>query len=157
MPYDSALICMNGHIINSYFHQYPDENSSHCPECGAATIRQCPNCNKEIRGHSIGEFSYLSDYKLPSYCIYCGKPFPWTKAAIENTALIITKEESLDEHEQVALIEILPDIIAETPKTNLAITRFKKYLSSVGKFTVDALRQFVITFGCELVKNSLGL
>lgn len=157
MPYDSALICINGHVINSYFYKYPDENSSYCPECGALTIKQCPNCNKEIRGHSIGELSYLSDYKLPSYCIYCGKPFPWTKAAIESTALIIAEEKSLDEQEQVALIEILPDIVSETPKTNLAIVRLKKCFSSVGKFTVDALRQFAIDFGCELAKSSLGL
>lgn len=157
MPYDSALICKNGHLINDNFHQYPEENSAFCDKCGAQTISICPHCNHEIKGRSLGEFSYIGNYEVPAYCIYCGKPFPWTESAIASTTLIIQEEDALDESQQNALIEVLPDIIAETPKTNLAVVRMKKCLSSAGKFTVEAVRQFAIDFGCELAKKSLGL
>lgn len=157
MYYDSALICKNGHLINDNFHQEPSENSPFCETCGAPTIHVCPQCNREIKGRSLGELSYVGDYDVPAYCIYCGKPFPWTEAVIASTALIIQEEESFAESQQNALIEVLPDIITETPKTNLAVARMGKFLSSAGKFTADAVRQFAIDFGCELAKKSLGL
>lgn len=157
MPYDVALICENGHLINSYHHKYAEDNSSYCSICGAPTICKCRSCSKEIKGHSIGEFSYLSDYNIPAYCEYCGKPFPWTESALTSAQLIIQEEEDLSDLSKNALIDSLPDIIIETPKTNLAVVRIKKALTSAGKFTSDALRQFVIDFGCELAKKSLGL
>lgn len=157
MAYDSALICKNGHLINDNVHQYPEYNCAFCEKCGSPAISTCPHCNKEIRGRSNGEFSYIGDYDVPAYCIYCGKPFPWTETAIESATLIIQEEESLNEQQQNALIETLPDIITETPKTNVAVVRMKKCFTSAGKFTIDALRQFAIDFGCELAKNSLGL
>ena len=55
------------------------------------------------------------------------------------------------------MIETLPDVISETPKTKLAVIRLKKVLSVVSSFTADGLRQFAIEFGCELVKKQLGL
>lgn len=55
------------------------------------------------------------------------------------------------------MLESLPDIISETPKTQIAVVRFKKALAKVGSFTADGLRQFVIDFGCELAKQQLGL
>ena len=63
----------------------------------------------------------------------------------------------LDRDLQEKLIASLPDIVTETPKTNLAIVRFKRVLAPAGKFTADSLRQFAIDFGCELAKNQLGL
>lgn len=56
-----------------------------------------------------------------------------------------------------SLVESLPNIVVETPATSLAAIRIKKFLASAGKFTADAVRQFVIDFGCELAKKSLDL
>lgn len=157
MTYDIALICKNGHLINSYYRKYPEDNASFCNSCGAPTIHQCTNCNAEIKGHSTGEYSYLSTYSVPAFCSSCGFPYPWTKAAIENAALILEEEENFSEQFRTSISECLPDIICETPKSQIAIVRMKKALSSAGKFTSDALRQFVIDFGSELAKKSLGL
>ena len=49
------------------------------------------------------------------------------------------------------------NIMVETPKTTLAATRIKKALLTAGHFTADALRQFVIDFGCELAIKSINL
>lgn len=157
MPYDVALICENGHVINSHVHKYPDQNSKFCSVCGALAISSCPHCQQNIKGHSTGDYSYLSTYKVPSYCEHCGAPFPWTESAIHNAALIIQEEEELSAELKESIVDALPDIVTETPATNLAMVRVKKGLAAAGKFTSDALRQFVIDFGCELAKKSLGL
>lgn len=70
---------------------------------------------------------------------------------------MIQEDSILSELERNSLQQSLPDIIAETPKTKVASIRIKKALLTVGEFTADALRQFVIDFGCELAKKSLGL
>lgn len=97
------------------------------------------------------------EYTRAAYCRNCGKPYPWTKAAIEAATELIEEEEELDDIQRNKLLSSLPDIISETPKTQVAITRFKKALLAAGKFTVDGLRQFAIDFGCELAKKQLGL
>lgn len=157
MPYDVALICENGHEINSYFHEYPEHNSDFCPDCGARTIHKCPNCGRSIKGHNNGMYGYVCTYKVPAFCEYCGTPFPWTKSAIDNTSLLIREEEELSDILKDSLVESLPDIMSETPKTSLAVVRIKRGLSCAGKFTADAIRQFVIDFGCEFAKKLLGL
>lgn len=59
--------------------------------------------------------------------------------------------------EQKDLIDLLPDAMAETPRTNLAAARIKKAMSTAGSFLADGLRQFAIDFGCELLKKQLEL
>lgn len=63
----------------------------------------------------------------------------------------------MDENTQRKLIEILPDVISETPKTQLAAFRIQKAMTSCSKFLAEGLRQFAIDFGCELLKQKLGL
>ncbi|MBD5504122.1 MAG: DUF2321 domain-containing protein [Lachnospiraceae bacterium] len=157
MPYDVAQICENGHLITACLHKHPEQNSKFCSRCGAPTINACPHCHQNIKGASTGSYSYLSPYTVPAYCEYCGTPFPWTEAAIQNAALLVQEDEELSEELKSSIVESLPDIIAETPASNLATVRVKKGLSIAGKFTADAIRQFVIDFGCEFAKKSLRL
>jgi hypothetical protein len=49
--YDTAQICINGHIINSMSKSHPEHNKKFCDKCGAQTITNCPNCNAPIRGY----------------------------------------------------------------------------------------------------------
>lgn len=147
-------VCLNGHPITD--NAASDLSQDYCSICGAKTITSCQYCGKPIHGKyqsgilMIG-FSYIPD----AYCYGCGKPYPWTEAAINNAALLIQEESELGESEKTALTASLPDILSETPGTNLAVVRMKKALAAAGKFTADALRQFVIDFGCELAKKSL--
>lgn len=155
--YLTGQVCLNGHPITS------DASSGlsqpFCSECGAATITHCPNCNAAIHGRyeepSVVVFG--NSYKPDAYCYSCGRPYPWTEAAIKNTALVIQEDEELSDTLKASLESSLPDVVSETPGTNLAVIRMKKALATAGKFTVDALRQFAIDFGCELARKSLGL
>lgn len=155
--YYTAQICLNGHMINNSTDKHPENNQVFCSRCGARTITTCPSCGNIIRGY------YSSDLVLnfeptpvEAYCYACGEPYPWTALAIKAATDIINEEEELSEQLKASLIESLPDIVSETPGTNLATVRLKKGLLVAGKFTAEAIRQFVIDFGCELAKKSLG-
>lgn len=155
--YQTGQVCLNGHAITS------DVSSglkqSFCSNCGAATITKCPHCNSSIHGSYCepGVVTIGRKYKPAAYCYNCGKPYPWTEKAIENTVLLIQEDEELSNILKESLTSSLPDVLVETPGTNLAVVRMKKAFATAGKFTADALRQFAIDFGCELVKKSLDL
>lgn len=80
--YDTAQICLNGHVVNTMATSSPQSNQKHCAECGAQTITGCPACTAAIRGHyhMPGVIGFL-DYQKPAYCHNCGNAFPWAIAA----------------------------------------------------------------------------
>lgn len=157
--YLTAQVCLNGHLITSSIEHNPELKEKFCSKCGAETITTCPSCGAPIRGELYDdEIAIICPILIvDSYCTNCGKPYPWTKAALENAILLIQEEDELSEQLKISVVESLPDIITETPKTNLAVARFKKVLVSAGQFTADGIRQFAIDFGCELAKKLLGL
>ena len=126
--YRTAQICQNGHCITDSIDAYPERGQPFCQKCGAKTITTCPSCNSRIRGdyYVEGFISLGSSFSVPAYCYNCGKPYPWTQAAIEAATELILEEENFSPEQQEKLVAVLPDIVAETPKTNLATTRFKK-------------------------------
>lgn len=148
-------ICTGGHVVVD---SSPLRGSEFCESCGSKMLSTCPSCGSTIYEFDFGGVCFLGvpDYTRPSYCKHCGKPYPWTSAALEATALILQEDAKLSESDRQNLEESLPALISETPKTQLATIRAKKVLISASKFTSDALRQFIIDFGCELVKSSLG-
>ena len=148
--------CLNGHTLVS-----PNwiTQAEYCEQCGAKMIDKCPECDYPINEWDFGHIPVLGTphYFRAAYCKHCGKPYPWTKSAIEAAIELVEEEDELDSILKEKLVSSLPDIISDTPKTQIAVVRFKKGLLSAGKFTADALRQFVIDFGCELAKKQLGL
>lgn len=156
--YDTAQICLNGHVTTDSFESSPEFRKKFCQHCGERTITTCQFCNSKIPGKYnvdgiiMGGFSY----NPPKFCGECGKPFPWTQSAMENIQLLIEEDENLSEKESADLIEVIPSIVNETPKTPIASVRLKKAMKISGKFTADALRQFIIDFGCELILKQIG-
>ena len=150
--YEVAQICLNGHCINSNANSFASFNSAFCPICGAETTMSCSKCKAPIRGKYPG----IEKYVVPNYCHNCGKPYPWTESAIQAAAELLTLDDNLSIEETQILVDALPDLLSETPKTQLAVAKFKKFLSASGRFTVDGVRQFAIDFGCAYVKSELS-
>lgn len=121
-------------------------------------IDKCPSCGEFIRTWSYGG-AVLGNpkYERAAFCKNCGSPYPWTKSAMDAVAELLEEEAQLDDLQRSKLTASLSDIVSETPKTQVAVVRFKKALLSVGQFTAEGLRQFAIDFGCELAKSQLGL
>ena len=157
--YFYASICLNGHCSDSCL-SVPVAQERYCEHCGEKIITLCPNCRTAIRGrYDYGAENVLdfTDYNPPLYCYSCGKAFPWTQTALDTAKELIESDDKLSLDQRQKLIEILPDTIRETPKTPLATARFQKAFKSVSRFTVDALRQFLIDFGCEYLKKTLNI
>lgn len=154
--YYNAQICLNGHVVTSYG-ETDEMTEIYCSKCGSEVINQCPKCHSKIRGKDTDAYNYLVTYHKPYYCPDCGCAYPWTERALQSATLLIEECSNIDEDLKSSAIESLPDIIIETPATNVAAIRIKKIMSSIGTFSADAIRQFIIDFGCELAKKSLGL
>ena len=155
---DFAQICLNGHIINAATQTYPYINRKFCKECGAPAITECPNCNSKIEGEfdPKGEWDTIP-YNVPTYCSDCGNPFPWTASKIEAAHKLTQELENISDAEKEILSKSIDDIIRDTPKTELAATRFKKIISKVGKTSLEAFKTILIDIATEKAKGILGL
>lgn len=138
--------CLNGHKFQVRFGESTDLKRF-CVQCGSETTTCCQSCKTPIP----------ESQNLPFYCFNCGVPYPWTESAIKSAILIVKEESAFSKQQITELTESFPNIISETPSTSLASLRIKKALLTAGKFTAEGIRQFVIDFGCELAKKSIGI
>jgi len=153
----AAQICLNGHTITSMIDRHRRTTADFCGKCGAQTIEKCPHCEQPIRGIYTLEGKPLSkSYSPPAYCHNCGKPYPWTESALEAMKEIIREDEDLFDDEKERMSQSLPDLLSETPRTDLAIMRVKKFALRATKEVGSALLSFVIEHGCEKVVTALG-
>lgn len=80
------------------------------------------------------------------HCHGCGRPYPWTERSIQAlTEAVELAAEDLSADERDALKDAIPDLIAETPRTQIAAARFKKAITKAGafggKFTFERRRE----------------
>ncbi|MEX0776119.1 MAG: DUF2321 domain-containing protein [Phycisphaeraceae bacterium] len=145
--YEEAVVCGNGHVVSCLATNRPEEKASHCSRCGEATISACPACKSAIRGF------YQKTTKIPmiprkwgppSHCHACGKPYPWTELKTKALAEVIVELEGLDDTERENLTKSIPDILAETPKSDIAVLRYKKAIAKAGKVAGKALYDLVV-------------
>lgn len=99
---DIQQVCLNGHQITDAVKRTPDETRKHCPDCGAKTITNCPECDSTIPGYTfydpiIGGGDIAS---VPSHCHNCGSPFPWTK----RNETIVSEIQNTDAMDAIVLI-----------------------------------------------------
>jgi hypothetical protein len=160
--YDTAQICMNGHVVTDTFRRSPEFRQSFCHECGQPTIHACPHCKTEIRGdyHAPGVLAIGFERKpAPAFCFSCGKPFPWTVHKIEAAKAMADELSELSDADRVMLKASIDQIAADTPMTEVGVTRFKKLLPKMAKESADAMRRLVIDVAgktaAELLKGKL--
>ena len=155
--YDTAQICLNGHVINWRATSLPQHNQKYCAECGRPTISACPNCNAPIRGYYrvSGGAGYFYNYNRRNYCHECGKPYPWTVASLEAARELAGELKKLTAEEQEQLKETLPDLVAKTPRTVVAETRFKRFMKKAGPEAYDGMKAILTNVVSEAVRKSL--
>lgn len=143
--YDIAQICNNGHVITELWDSHPEQGEKFCDKCGAPTIIACPYCGAKIRGyyHFRGIID-LSAYKRPSFCHDCGHPYPWTETKLGAAHELAEELENLSASERENLHQSIDDMVTDSPRTELAVTRFKRLLVKVGEPAARALRELVV-------------
>ena len=154
--YDTAQICLNGHVVNSMASSSPQSNQNYCDECGAQTITACQECKASIRGyyHVPGVIGFF-DYNKPAYCFNCGKAYPWTASSIEAASELADELEILTKEEKQQLKDSFPDLIKNTPKTAVAETHFKKLIRKAGTEAYTGMKSILINVVSEAVKKSV--
>jgi hypothetical protein len=149
---------MNGHIITNYANMHPEDRKKFCPQCGQPTILACGSCNASLQGEEIDpEVVFIGFGSTPpAYCHECGVAHPWTKRRID-TAIEMAAEVESDPHELEKLRESIGDLANETPRTPLAVTRFKKLMGKAGGVLGPALGKILADIANEAIQKQLGL
>lgn len=156
--YDVALICKNGHIINSRAKTQPQRNTKYCSKCGAETIDRCVKCSTEIRGyHYIPRGISLSPTKPPQYCHNCGHPYPWTQARLRALDEMIELMEELSKTEKEDFKQSLRDIMTDNPRTKLGTMKIEKYAAKIGEEIWGKIREIIIDIASETALKAMGL
>ncbi|MCH8825217.1 MAG: DUF2321 domain-containing protein [Planctomycetes bacterium] len=152
--FDTAQICLYGHITNDAIHNMPKFSEKYCKRCGEKTITTCPNCNEEIRGALFDNLDGIVQLrKTPAYCQNCGKPFPWTETTIQAAIELSVEDGNLNESEVVILRESIADLVSDSPRTQLGAARFKRIMGKVGVETAKAIRDIVVSIVSESAKT----
>jgi hypothetical protein len=153
--YDTAQICQNGHVINSFSTTESEYNQKYCEKCGAPTITLCPKCQTPIRGKLIDEFSFMGNYLRPSFCINCGNPYPWTESKLIAAHELANEVGDLNEEDRNILQTSIDDLVKDTPSSNVAAIRFKKIMQKVGPVVATMFREILIDVLSETAKKML--
>jgi hypothetical protein len=155
--YDVAQICLNGHLITDMASSYPQHQQAYCAKCGKPTIVACPSCSESIKGyyHVDGVFLSHSHYQIPFYCIKCGKTFPWTSEKLNAARELVQEAEFLNPEEQTQLISTFEDIIADSPKTQVAANRASRLMKKAGSTVAGILRDIFVDIASEAAKKIL--
>ncbi|MFC1912602.1 DUF2321 domain-containing protein [Chloroflexota bacterium] len=153
--YEVAQICVNGHVITDSLNSNPEVGRDFCEDCGSPTIMECEYCESSIRGyhHIEGVIGFFPDFKRPSFCPDCGKPYPWTESKIIAAHELAEEMENLSSEDRELLSKSIDDLIVDSPRTELAATRFKKLLLKIGEPAAIALRNLVIDIASETAKK----
>jgi len=154
MSYDISQICLNGHVINSEVQRYPDFNKEYCPDCGERTIIQCPSCKEYFRGEYKvdGVIEIGFELEAPKFCEFCGSPYPWTESALSAAKELADGLESLNDDEKEDLKQNIDDMVKDTPRTTVAVQKFKKLLEKAGD---DAPAMFKVALINVLTQGAL--
>jgi hypothetical protein len=134
--YDVALICLNGHVINTHSRTSPEDNTKYCQRCGEATVIACAKCNTNIRGkYQSDTFIDLTRFHPPKFCHQCGEAYPWTiksrEAAAELTAL-----SELSEIEKADLNQAIIEIGKDSPNGKVGAEKVKRMPRKSGEVWV---------------------
>lgn len=157
MPYTTAIVCLNGHIL-TYSADHTHQDIKHCPKCGSELIRSCPSCGSPLHGREIKKGTATYTQTPPdSFCYNCGSPYPWTESEFENAELIINELDCLSDAEKEKLRLSLRDLYTETPKTDYAVLLVKKAMMSCKGILKDVLIDMLLGFCCNAVKAKLGI
>ena len=129
----TAKICSNGHMITDSAETINDD-SNFCKTCGAAVISKCPHCQSRIHGcYHVDHVICLSSKEapVPAYCHNCGKPYPLTEAVLKTAENIINMFDELTPEQKKQLVDFIPDIIIETPRSRYAALVYAKFLDGL--------------------------
>ncbi len=155
--YDIAQVCKNGHVISSTAGSNPELQKIFCVKCGEATIMNCINCSKPIKGYyHVEGFLYFSmTYHLPKFCDNCGTPYPWTQIKLKAAKDIISLVETLTHEQKHDFVLTLEQLIRETSEAPLSKIKFKRYIKKIENDLAQSIKELLIDIVPDSIKKSI--
>ena len=154
--YDTAQICLGGHVITERAESDPESTRKFCRDCGEKTIKNCAECNEKIPGHHHLENAFINVIGIlptaPRYCEDCGSPYPWTKSRIAVLKESLAELE-MEEAEKAKLQETVNDLVRETPRTELAAGRFRRIFDKIKPEHKEMVKNMALKVICESAKK----
>jgi hypothetical protein len=156
MPY--AIYCLKGHYGGSAEkfqpHSWedvqrmalraevegPEPPKRFCSDCGAALIKDCPQCSMKI---------VLERGKRPAFCASCGGPFPWTETALTEAKDFTDEQDELSADDKAMLKATFEDLTINSPKTEIAASRFKRILRKLAPDVAETIRKTIVEIASE--------
>jgi hypothetical protein len=154
--YDTAQVCLNGHVITQFAQSRPEHTKKFCDRCGAATILDCPKCSKRIQGyHHHPRVGSIVRKEPPAFCHECGHGFPWTAQRIAAANQLANEEGNFSAEEREEFQASLNDIVKQVPGTPIAVGRIKKLIAKSGQVVSNGLRDILVDVLSEAVKKQI--
>lgn len=151
--YANGIACEQGHWITSNTERGA---VPFCGICGAAAVAHCANCNVPLRGEYHGSMSLRAPPPL-RFCLQCGQPWPWTKAKSDAFLEMAEAVEELTEAELDNLRELLPHIVTDGPRTEVAAFKIATIVSRAKAPATAMLKDILSGLAVEVAKKNLGL
>lgn len=149
-------ICLNGHQISTYYESPSTPNpSEYCETCGKKIIVCCLHCANPILGSDEDSALYGMIPSIPNYCKHCSHPFPWTELVFRTTEELISLDDELTDSNKALIKDSIPDLLVDTPKTKLAIAKFKKGIQATSSIVKDSLRDLLVDVLSETAKKAI--
>ncbi|HET6256233.1 MAG TPA: DUF2321 domain-containing protein [Puia sp.] len=161
LSYGNVLVCVNGHVVTAKANT-DQIAEKYCANCGDTIINTCLDCGAFIKGiprlpsQITPPFSYFGNpYIRQSYCTNCGKPYPWTKRAEAAAWELIDFANMLNPQEKEEWKATIPVLIKETPKTTVAVIKFRAFAEKAGIELGKAVKDIVVGVVSEVVKKAI--
>lgn len=156
--YGLAAVCESGHTYSSSLEGHLAELAKFCNRCGAPILTACPSCGTALRGYyHVPMVVSARKYQPPSFCFSCGQPMPWTASRLEAARELAAEMEELSEEDREVLTDTFDDLARDTPKTQLAATRYRRITAKLGKSAAEALREILVDIASETARKAMGI
>lgn len=92
----------------------------------------------------------------PAYCHACGAPYPWTAEGIDAARALAEELEGLNDADRIAITASIDDLVVESPRTPVAVLRFKKIIARARGPARELLLDLIAKIAVESAKAGLG-
>ncbi|WP_413521626.1 DUF2321 domain-containing protein [Brochothrix thermosphacta] len=150
-------VCINGHQKTDKYESTTDPKEF-CADCGKKLISTCQSCRTPIKGHLKleGVYGSFRPTNIPNYCSTCSAPHPWTSFILEQSVELLALDTELSSSQKELIKNALPDLLVDTPATQVAIAKYKLNISNATKVVKDAMYNILIDTVSETAKKLLS-
>ena len=165
-----SAICENGHKISTTLKPEEKPLAKFCSQCGGKILDECEYCRAFIPGGTLktrkfinfvaeelsyeNEYRYESTYPIPNYCIFCGKPYPWTEKFLENyQQLLDLSSDEIDENLKNIIFSATQNLLKDNfSKDSIHFLILKKAFHGLSDITKLVLIDCIVQFAGESIR-----